>query len=98
MAIQADLTLPSGITVASAYIRLNSIEGLANRQPDGIDQPNALARFRAYVSEDAFRSGAFAIEGFEREVAFVPTLDADLIPGAYAAIKAEPGFAEAANC
>lgn len=68
------------------YWRLNNVEQFGNREPDGSRIP-AIVRFRAYVSEAAFRDGKNFLE--EELVEFIPSsASADLASEAYAAFKA----------
>jgi hypothetical protein len=77
------------------YIRLNSFDQLPNRQPDGTFSVPAVARFRGFVSQAAFQGGGGFM--FEHLVEFTPPFAGDVRAEAYAALKAEPAFEDAAD-
>ncbi len=71
---------------APLYWRLNNFEQFANREPDGSRIP-AIVRFRAYVSEEAFRAGKGFLD--EMLISFESSsVNADLATEAYAALIA----------
>lgn len=78
------------------YWRLNNFDALSNREPDGRRLP-AVARFRGFLSEDAFRAGKHFLD--EMLVEFVPTsASADMAAEAYVALRSidhTPGTASA---
>jgi hypothetical protein len=78
------------------YWRLNNFDQLGNREPDGSRIPT-IARFRAYASEEAFRSGKNFLE--ELLVSFQSSsVNADMAAEAYAAFKEhDPSETTAAN-
>lgn len=91
MALMINLESAHGLA-QSLYWRLNSFDQLGNREPDGSRIP-AIARFRAYVSEEAFRAGKAYLE--EMLISFVPTsASADMAAEAYAALKAHDPSAD----
>lgn len=89
MAVLLDIQTESGLTVTAAYWRLNNFEQLPNRQPDGTYSVPAIARFRGFVSADAFHGGKSFLDGCELLVAFThSSIDANLATEAYVALKA----------
>jgi hypothetical protein len=86
MALLMSATLPSGVSVDKAYWRLNSFEQLPNRQADGTYAVPAIALFRAFASEDAFKSNKPYI--LEHAVTFTPSsISANLAEEAYTAFR-----------
>lgn len=76
------------------YWRLNNFEQFSNREPDGRRLP-AVARFRGFLSEDAFRAGKHFLD--ERLVEFTPSsASADMASEAYEALKAADHTPDAA--
>jgi len=69
------------------YWRLNNFEQLANH---GV---KAVARFRAFASEEAFRSGKHFMA--EKLIEFDVNTKKPVWSQAYAALRLEPGFKDA---
>lgn len=93
MAVIRDFTTASGLVAESAYWRFNNWEQLANRQPDGSYSVPAVARFRGYVSGEAFTDGLNFVEGADVVVEFTPAaISGNMVAQAYAALKALPEF------
>lgn len=86
MAVQVSMPMPWGET-RSIYVRLNDFEQLANH-----DVP-AIARFRGYVSKQAFEEGAAFV--LERLVSFPANAPDNPWSLAYEALMALPEFANA---
>lgn len=75
------------------YVRLIALESVPNNQPDGTLSVPAAAVFRGFISQDAFKDGGNFV--WERTVEFVPKFRGDIRKEAYAALKAQPDFADA---
>ena len=86
MAIKASIETAFGET-RDLYIRLNNFEQLANH---GVP---AIARFRGFVSKEAFEAGKSFV--WEQLVEFEADAPTDPWAAAYAAIKEQPEFAKA---
>lgn len=69
------------------YIRLNNVEGVNNHASPGV------ARFRGYVSHEAFQAGKAFV--WERLVEFTPNVSQPIWPQAYDGLKAMPDLAGA---
>lgn len=71
------------------YIRLNNVEGVNNHASPG------EARFRGFISRDAFLAGKHFV--WERLVPFTPDISQPIWPQAYTALKAMPDMAGATD-
>ncbi|MDD9148166.1 hypothetical protein OYT88_06345 [Sporolactobacillus sp. CQH2019] len=86
MALQLTITLPSGIIVPNAYVKIVGYQG---------DKNQCQLRLAAFKDQASMQAGAPQIDGYNRTEVFVPTLSAtagDFITQGYNYIKTLPDF------
>lgn len=90
MALQLDaITLESGITVESSYVRVDTISG---------SKDSLLVTVNYYVSQESFNEGKSYIKS--EQFSFVPTVEdgsANFIKQAYESLKERREFANATD-
>ncbi len=90
MALQLEtITLESGITVDSSYVRVDTISG---------SKDSLLVAVNYYVSQDSFNEGKSYIKS--EQFSFVPSVEdgsANFIKQAYEFLKERPEFTDAIN-
>ena len=93
MAIIGKVNTPAGED-RELYIRVITVT-TPNNQPDGTLSVPAVALFRGFASEDAFKAGGRYL--WERELEFSPKFKADIRKEAYAALRDLPEFSKATD-
>jgi hypothetical protein len=97
MAIKIKLDFPSGISIASAYVKVSEVivSGVASKYQDP-PTLSGMARWDVYADEESRKANKQAV--MSGQSMFTLTSESTVLPQAYENLKTLPQFAGAVDC